>query len=441
MAECNSCRSAIRGETGIHCEGVCKKVYHNTLKCSTIDNYTAGAMGKKDYARFVCDDCMQYVHNVDLVAREIQCDVNKIKQNLIEYKNEFEVSLKHNENEIKNLLEAIEKRYEERLKKIDIIQKSCNKNLEEMNKICSQANEVGNNNKEICNVIEEKNVKMCDEIKKILKETSVKQTKMSYAEKVKNTTVLPALNKQVPLIVKPKEKQGADITKQELNKKVDPINFKIINVENRRNGTVVIQSENDEEREKIKTAIQSEMSENYEIKVPNPMAFKVIITDITFKYSEEDIIVKLKNQNPILKDNEIKIIKTFEHKRNNRTIYNIKLSTDGETYNKLVGAQRVNLGWERCRVFDGTDVLQCFKCQGYNHLASECKNDETCFKCHGNHKAKDCKNEKIIKCINCMRVNKKLNMGLDENHVTNNRECPVYKNKLSMKKRKMGLPN
>ena len=52
-----------------------------------------------------------------MVNEQIQNSVNKSKKNLVEYKGEFEMVLKHNENEIKQLLHAIKKRYEERLKK------------------------------------------------------------------------------------------------------------------------------------------------------------------------------------------------------------------------------------------------------------------------------------------------------------------------------------
>lgn len=42
---------------------------------------------------------------------------------------------------------------------------------------------------------------------------------MSYAETVQNKTVMPDVNKQVPLIIKPKEKQNIEKTKGELNRK------------------------------------------------------------------------------------------------------------------------------------------------------------------------------------------------------------------------------
>ena len=46
---------------------------------------------------------MQSIQNVDLVLRDIQDGVNKNKQTLLEYKNEFENLLKQNESEVKQL--------------------------------------------------------------------------------------------------------------------------------------------------------------------------------------------------------------------------------------------------------------------------------------------------------------------------------------------------
>ena len=198
----------------------------------------------------MCDDCIQYIHNVDMVLKDIQDGVNKNKQNLKEYKNEFAFALSQNENEIKQLLEVIEGRYEERLRKIDKAQKICEQNVVEIKKIHKIINEYENKNRDLCNTIEESNIKMQNNITKAIKETNDKQNKMSFAETVKKGLMLPELKKQVPLIIKPKEKQKVEKTKEDLNNKVNPINLKITNVENRNNGTLVINSENNEEREK-----------------------------------------------------------------------------------------------------------------------------------------------------------------------------------------------
>lgn len=305
-----------------------------------------------------------------------------------------------------------------------------------LKKLVGAVNKFGSNNKDICNTIEENNVKMCNEIKKAIKETNVKQT---FAEAIKTKPALRELNKQLPVIIKPKEKQNIEKTKEDLNKKVDPADLKITNVENRRNGTMIIQSETNEEREKIKTAIQNGMSEEYEIKVPDSNEMSVTITDMTFKYTENEIIEKIKKQNNMLKDSEIKPVRFYEFKRNNKVIYNAKIQIDNESYTKILLAEKINIGWERCRVFDGTEIIMCYKCKGFNHRSVDCRNQEICHKCHGNHRSKDCNEEAIVKCVNCVRSNKNLNLGLDENHVTTSKICPVYQNKLNIKKRRMGL--
>ena len=83
---------------------------------------------------------------------------------------------------------------------------------------------------------------------------------MSFAQVAARNVVMPDVSKNVPLIIRPTEKQSIEKTKAELNKKVDPISFKITNVENRRKGAVVIRIENITEREKIKEAMENEIS-------------------------------------------------------------------------------------------------------------------------------------------------------------------------------------
>ena len=70
---------------------------------------------------------------------------------------------------------------------------------------------------------------------------------MTFEDAVKKKSVLPEVKIQVPLVIKHKEKQKIEKTEKDLNKKVDPIDFKITNIENRRNGTVIIQCENKDE--------------------------------------------------------------------------------------------------------------------------------------------------------------------------------------------------
>ena len=40
-----------------------------------------------------------------------------------------------------------------------------------------------------------------------------------------------------------------------------------------------------------------------------------------------------------------------------------------------------------------------FKCQRFNHLAKDCKNEISCGKCNQNHQTKECKTEKKLVCV------------------------------------------
>lgn len=428
MGDCNRCKTPIRGETGVKCRGICGKVYHPTVKCCGMDQFSLNVLDTNKFVKYMCDDCMVYIHNVDLVLRDIQEGVNRSKQNLKEYKNEFERSLKQNERELKLLLEAIETRFDQRFKKMESVQKTCEKNMEEVSKLCKNIGEMENKNKEMCN-----------EIKETIKETNNKATRVTYAQAVTNNKELPEKKKQVPLVLKPKEKQGLEKTKEDLNNNVDPINFKVTSVENRKNGTIVIQSENPEEREKLKTTIANEMSENYEVRIPKEVNYHVVITDMNFKYTEIEIEEKIKRQNQIMEKCKMEIVQIYETKRYNGKIFNAKIKMDYESFVNAISAEKLNIGWERCRVYDGTSITKCYKCQGYNHKAVDCKNQEICYKCHGQHKSKDCNEEIVKKCVNCIKANNILKLNLKYDHCTNDRKCPVYENKLKLKKERMGI--
>lgn len=176
MAECDKCRSQIRGESGIRCEGVCGKLYHSAPKCSGIDNYSLGVLGKGNFIRFICDNCIRYVLNVDEVLRHVLDCTQKNKQRLSEYKSEFEAALKKNTDDFKNLLVAIENRYDERFKKLDLTFQKCDKSVSDgislrehlrafernVTASCSQ------NNDELKNSIQEAKTETINKISEIL---------------------------------------------------------------------------------------------------------------------------------------------------------------------------------------------------------------------------------------------------------------------------------
>lgn len=196
---------------------------------------------------------------------------------------------------------------------------------------------------------------------------------------------------------------------------------------------MVIDSIDESEREKIKEIMDKQMSDKYEIKIPRDYKPRLFITDMHFEKNSDELIECLKNQNKCLEQGEIKVIKQYSVKNNTKTYYNAIVEVDEGMFTSVMKLDKLNIGWERCRFYDGVNVTTCFKCKGYNHIATNCKSEEVCSKCLGKHKTTECNETPKNKCINCIKANEKLNLGLDENHLCNSRDCPVYLKHLSAK--------
>ncbi|KAG8237405.1 hypothetical protein J437_LFUL016221 [Ladona fulva] len=71
-----------------------------------------------------------------------------------------------------------------------------------------------------------------------------------------------------------------------------------------------------------------------------------------------------------------------------------------------------------------TRISRCYKCQGYGHTAHYCreKTDICTYCARQGHRVGDCPNkEKRETCANCHHF------GQEDDHSTNDRECPAYK--------------
>ena len=75
----------------------------------------------------------------------------------------------------------------------------------------------------------------------------------------------------------------------------------------------------------------------------------------------------------------------------------------------------------RCEPFrPAPSITQCYQCQGFNHIAKDCKSQVKCMRCAKPHKSSECpgkgKDSFKPKCTNC-----------NGEHVAASRECPKYK--------------
>lgn len=438
MPDCRKCKNAIRGETGLICAGVCKKQYHTATKCSGIDNYSAGIIDTNPMVVFMCEDCVQYIHNVDFTITNIY-DI--MQKKFKEYGDKFDDSLKHHEDEMKSLLKAVEDRFKARVKVLSSAEKTYGDCVEKMQSLCKSADGVVENIKQGEQIMKEGGKIVQEQIN----QNKCIQAEMKQLSAVINTGNIKAASysetlktAQVPLIVRPKTPQSRSQTSEDLKKKVDPRNLNFSRVQIRHNGDLIISAGNEKDREKIRAEVEKNIGENYEIKTPAAMLPRLLVSGMSENMEDANLSSAIQKQNNEFNISSIKIIRQYQVKRGERSYYNAIIEVNIEAFSKILSCGKLNIGWERCRTYDGTRVLCCFKCKGFNHKAENCEEKEVCVKCLGEHRTGSCSLAPVNKCINCIRANEKFNLSLDCNHSSLDTTCPGYQKMLMAKKKKIG---
>ena len=149
--------------------------------------------------------------------------------------------------------------------------------------------------------------------------------------------------------------------------------------------------------------------------------YRVVTIGVHQTISEDDIKSELAKNN-------IKINQVQRLKFNGQLTRKVVVEFDNEQDMKIalfngIYFARIRVRRESYRTTP--PVTQCYKCQGFNHMAKYCKNDQKCVRCAGDHKSTDFpnKNKKTlkIKCSNC-----------HGNYVASSRECQKFQDQIKI---------
>jgi hypothetical protein len=228
------------------------------------------------------------------------------------------------------------------------------------------------------------------------------------------------------LTVRAKENESTEAVKSIIKANIDPTHMKIgiRTFKGLQNGKVLIEADTEEEIAALQDQIRHKCRDKLETRVQKRRKPRMIIYNVPDEITMDNAADIICEQNPELplKTGDITTKFITKNKRNAR---NLVIEVDTQTY-RVMKQNKLKMGWTICRLEDYIAVTRCFKCSRFNHYARDCRSEETCPVCAGNHKMKDCKAMRTEhRCINCTTYNKfNQNKKVSEAHTTLDRECP-----------------
>lgn len=242
-------------------------------------------------------------------------------------------------------------------------------------------------------------------------------------------------SKHPVVVVKPKDQtKSVSDTLGELKKTVKPSEMPIGRVRGAAKGGVIVECDTLESTVKVRSKISERLGPEFIVTAPGKRIPKIYIFGMSDELSVGDIESQVRAQNrDVFSDDSIaKVVTSFKVGRSSS--FGAKLQLDPASFRKAIMAGRLNVGWDSCVIREAFDLVRCFKCNGFNHMASSCTATRSCSKCSGDHFLSDCISD-VAQCVNCLSANKSLKVNLNPNHAASSVDCPVYKRKIEMEKR------
>lgn len=228
-----------------------------------------------------------------------------------------------------------------------------------------------------------------------------------------------------------------EVTVQQVLKKVREatspaeMGLKISSVREGINGKVIVKCGDEKSLRKFTECMKD--CEDMDMRKPEPLKAIVKVLGVQEDECMEDVVKKILNQNDLWTENiteenyyqHIKLVKSVKMGSNLR-LRKLFLMVSAEIRTKLNDIGGVYVGYKWAKVVDDIPLLQCFKCLGFGHVASKCRNEERCMFCSKNHRSNICELREVYsrhRCYNCLKYMD----PRDSNHKANSWLCPFYK--------------
>lgn len=397
MADINKCsKCRINKNDGlVGCEGSCGKWFH--FSCCNLTTTEFAMLSKSKNLFYLCDLCRR------------KCEIVEVG------------SIKTHTDRLSTISESLNSISEQ-------IQVSVHKKLDELMQF----------KEDVIHLIQ-------TEIKDaILSKLNTVMPSESEAHVNPMVTYSNAVQKQPSFVIKPKTKQNTNVTKSDMIKNINPVssNISLTKVVNVSDGGVIVSCADKDNCDKFKQLVDEKLAEKYTIREIPVLHPRVKIVGISEKISDEALINRLmvQNKNEISPNSDLKLISLAPLKRNNN-IFQAVIQCDITTYQRIMLQGKLFVGYDYCRVFDAIDLMRCYKCCGYHHLAKNCRSPIfICPLCAQNHQMNDCPKTGSNYCINCHNFNKSSDNPVPVNHTAMSSTCHVRLQNLTKLRSKILSP-
>lgn len=194
-----------------------------------------------------------------------------------------------------------------------------------------------------------------------------------------------------------------------------------------KSGQTVVVCNSEKSKEVILPHV-NRLFESSKINTPKPKLPTISIPFIQGQYEKEELLTALKNQNEengimISDENSQVVFITPMKDQGSDGLHQAVVRVSEDVREKIKNnGNRIFIGSTSCPVYDRFYVKRCNRCQGLNHYHKDCKKQEVCAHCAGNHDSRKCKEDAgNYKCINCSIA------GMaDVSHSASSFQCPTY---------------
>lgn len=260
-----------------------------------------------------------------------------------------------------------------------------------------------------------------------LKLTSDKLTNLNETKVInqpKYSDILRSKSQPAVIIQPKKQDQPNAQTKSDINEKINPLasELRLSKVKNIKNGGMLIGCKSKADNDKFKKLAQETLADSYEVREVRGISPRIRVVGITENYSENVLLDYLKKLNTdIFSENcDCKLIKFFATKKN-KNIYQAILQIDRFSYDKVIQAGNLFIGYDSCVVFDAIDIHRCFTCNEFHHSSNNCDKPVSCPRCAQSHEVRLCKSETLV-CCNCLKLK-----NVPSNHAAwDTKKCTAY---------------